>query len=857
MRETPCFISGSEVFEFFYKQNHYLCPVSNNQQYHILPADVAGYVNVVLPIAIPNTFTYFVPMEMMETVQFGMRVEVEFGKKKRYAAMVVELHDQAPENYDPKPLLSIIDELPIISPQQYQLWEWMADYYACSIGEIMNAALPGNLRLSSETIVTLSPIYDPGYQGLSDSEFIVCEALANQKELTVDAIRKILDRKKKSSVYPVVNKLLKKKLIYLKEELQEKYKPKKVSCVRLASPYATNQELLEEAFDLVSKAERQMETLMAFLQLSREYKFVKRADLIKKAGVTHSVIQAMVKKKIFEIYDNAISRISAYTDDTVDKSPLSEQQKRALSEIDQSFEKNNVTLLHGVTGSGKTRVYIEKIQAVIEAGGQVLYLIPEIALTVQITSRLQKIFGDKIGIFHSRLNGNERVEMWHIVKSGKPIIMGVRSSLFLPFQNLQLIIVDEEHDTSFKQYDPAPRYNARDTAVYLAHLHRAKVLLGTATPSIETYYNARNQKYGLVEMTERFGGIQMPEMILVDALAEHKAKKMTSHFTSVLLAEMQQALKRKEQIILFQNRRGYAPSVYCQNCAWTQECKNCDVTLTFHKFTNTLRCHYCSFQVKMPPHCPACGEHQLAFRGFGTEKIEDELKQLLPEARIARMDFDTIKGKHAHAKIIHEFEDRQIDILIGTQMVTKGLDFENVSIVGVLSVDHLLRFPDFRATERAFQMITQVSGRAGRKHKRGKVILQAFDTKHPVIPEILANNYLGFYQRELDERQAFHYPPFKRLIQITIKHKIAGTVNDATRLYTHLIKERLGERVVGPAVPGVPRVRNQYLLLLMVKLEKNAKVIRAAKDILAYAARVTKAEKGFSGVRINIDVDPM
>lgn len=828
----------------------------SNQEYHIISPDVGTYVNVILPIAIPNTYTYFVPAEMLEAINFGMRVEVEFGKKKRYAAMVIELHDEAPAAYAPKPVLSLIDEQPIISSLQFDFWKWMAAYYGCTLGEVMNAALPGNLRLTSETTVTLSPIYDPNYQGLSDAEFIICEALNNQKELSIDAIRKILDKKNKTSVYPVVNQLLKKKLIYQKEKLQEKYKPKKVICIRLASPYAEEQETLQEAFDLVSKAERQMETLMAYLQLSREHKFIKQSELCKKANVTSSVIKAMIKKGIFETYDKAISRISAYDEATIDKFPLSEQQTRALSEINQSFEEKNTVLLHGVTGSGKTRVYIEKIQEVIEAGGQVLYLIPEIALTVQIVSRLQKIFGDQIGVFHSKMNGNERVEMYHLVNNGKPIVMGVRSSLFLPFQNLKLIIVDEEHDTSFKQYDPAPRYNARDSAIYLAHLHQAKVILGTATPSIETYYNARNKKYGLIEMKERFGGLQLPEMILVDALAEYKSQKLQSHFTSVLLAEMKKALDNKEQIILFQNRRGFAPTIYCQNCNWTQDCQNCDVSLTYHKFTQNLRCHYCGFTTKMPSSCPACGEIQLAYRGFGTEKIENELQELLPNARIARMDFDTIKGKHAHAKIIHDFEDRQIDILVGTQMVTKGLDFDNVSVVGILSVDHLLKFPDFRATERTFQMITQVSGRAGRKHKRGKVVLQAFNTAHPVIPEILRNNYLGFYQRELDERQAFNYPPFKRLIQITIKHKVAQTVNDATRYYTHLIKERLGDRVIGPAVPGIPRVRGQYILVLMVKLEKNAKVTTNTKRILDHAARVTKAEKGFSSVRINVDVDP-
>lgn len=789
-------------------------------------------------------------------VQFGIRIEVVFGKSKRYAALVVELHDEAPSEYKAKPLLSIIDEKPIITERQYNLWKWISNYYCCSLGEVMNAALPGNFKLSSETLVTLSPIYDPNYQGLSNAEFMVCEALSFQQELSVDAIRKILDKKNKQAVYPIVNSLIQKKIIYLKEELKEKYKPKSVTCVRLTAVYQENPELLQEAFELLKRSDRQVETLMAYLQLAKEHKFVKRPQLCKKANVDSSVIKAMIKKEIIELYDREISRINPYAEETIDKSPLSGQQEKAVSEINAFFEEQSVVLLHGVTGSGKTRVYIEAIQKVLAAGGQVLYLIPEIALTVQIVSRLQKIFGDQIGVFHSRLNNNERVEMWHLVKKGKPIVMGVRSSLFLPFENLQLIIVDEEHDTSFKQYDPAPRYNARDTAVYLAHLHGAKVILGTATPSLETFYNTQQKKYGLVTMTERFGGITMPEIVLVDALSEFKEKKLQAHFTTVLLAELKKALANGEQAILFQNRRGYAPTVFCKNCNWSQDCKNCDVSLTYHKFTENLRCHYCGYQLPVPPACPACGEHQLDTRGFGTEKIEDELSKLIPKARVARMDFDTVKGKNSHANLIHQFEDRQIDILVGTQMVTKGLDFENVSIVGVLSADHLLKFPDFRSTERTFQMITQVSGRAGRKKKRGKVIVQAFNVKHPVIGEIIKNDFHGFYHREMEERQAFQYPPFNRLIQITFKHKVARTVNDATRLYTHLVREQLGERVIGPAVPGIPRVRGQYILVLMIKMEKKLQMVQKIKKFLQATARTTKSEKGFSSVRINIDVDP-
>ncbi|MEM9823181.1 MAG: primosomal protein N', partial [Bacteroidota bacterium] len=766
---------------------------------------------------------------------------------------VVDIQAKAPEHYRAKPIISIIDPHPIIFPEQFRLWQWIASYYCCTIGEVMNAALPAGLKLASETTIVLSPIYDPNFQGLSDKEFIITESLNHQQELSIDDIRKILNQK---TVYPLIHRLLNKKVIYLKEELVTKYKPKKVICVRFQEPYFSNPDYLEAAFEKVNRASRQVESLMAFIELSRKQQHVRRTDLCKKAQVDTSVLHAIVKKEIFEYYDHQISRIAPYAHETVESFELTEQQTQALSELRAQFMQKNVALLHGVTGSGKTRVYIELIKEAISRGEQVLYLLPEIALTAQIVVRLQKIFGDDIAVYHSRLNNHERVEMWQQVLKGIPIILGVRSSLFLPFQHLSLVIVDEEHDTSFKQYDPAPRYNARDTAIYLAHLHQARVLLGTATPGIESYFNTKQNKYGLVEMKERFGGLQLPEIVVVDAKEEFKKRKLQSHFTSVLLAELEAALDREEQAILFQNRRGYAPSLFCQSCGWTQECQNCDVSLTFHKFTNNLRCHYCGFQAKIPNACPACGEHQLNLRGFGTEKIEDELKIYLPNARIGRMDFDTVKGKHAHATIINDFEERRLDILVGTQMVTKGLDFDNVGIVGILSADHLLRFPDFRSTERAFQLMTQVSGRAGRKRKRGKVIIQAFNIAHPVIREVRNNDFTSFYRRELEERQTFQYPPYTRLIEITLKHKKPDLLNDAARFFTQLLKSKMGKRVLGPAIPGVPRVRGQYLLTILVKMERQPQQIRLAKNIILEAGRATQSRKGCSALRVNIDVDP-
>lgn len=823
----------------------------NTESFHPIAA-TNTYVTVILPIAVPKPYTYYVPEELIKNIQFGVRVEVQFGKSKLYSALVMEVHSDAPKEYTPKPIISIIDQTPIVFPTQIKLWRWMANYYACTLGEIMNAALPSGMKLASETRVVLSPLFDENYDGFNDKEFMVTEALSIQNELSIDDIRKILNQK---TVYPLISRLLDRRVIYLKEELKSSYKPKEVSCLKLAEPYASNQELLEEAFEKLSRSNRQVEALMAFIQLSKNQDIVQSQDVIKKATVDHGVLKAIEKKGVFEIYKKAISRIAGYEEELVESSELAEQQIAAIEAIKN--EKNtNVTLLHGVTGSGKTRVYVELITEAIEKGEQVLYLLPEIALTAQIVSRLQKIFGDQIAVFHSRLNNNERVEIWRNVLAGKPLVMGARSGLFLPFNNLKLIIVDEEHDTSYKQIDPSPRYNARDVAVFLAQMHGAKIILGTATPSLESYHNAIIKKYNLVEMPERFGGLELPETIIVDAKDETKKKKMQSHFTSVLLEELKKTLKAGEQAILFQNRRGYAPTMRCSNCDWHSECIHCDVSLTYHKFQNNLRCHYCGYQRPIPVECPACGSKQLTLKGFGTEKIEDELKIFLPDAKVMRLDYDTARAKNAHTRIINDFEEKRIDILVGTQMVTKGLDFDNVGLVGVLSADQLFHFPDFRASERGFQLITQVSGRAGRKHKRGKVIIQTFNTSHPVLKEIFENDYQGFFEREIAERQEFLYPPFCRLIKITLKHKKPDILNEAAKVFSKALKKSLGDRVIGPAVPGIPRVRTYYLMDMLVKLERNSEKIAFAKSAILEAIQETHSMQGFSMVRININVDP-
>jgi primosomal protein N' (replication factor Y) (superfamily II helicase) len=812
------------------------------------------YATVILPLALPKLYTYGVPADMSQYVKLGVRVEVQFGKNKLYSAVVCKVHHDAPKDYKPKPIVSVLDDFPVVTEKQFELWNWIAAYYCCTVGEVMNAALPSGLKLASETKVIISPVFDGNYSDLNDKEYIVAEALTIQTELTIGEIKKLLQQK---TVYPLINSLLEKRVIYLEEELQEKYKVKKVICVKLNEPYHSNPQRLREAFEMISKgASRQMETLIAFLQLSQEKSEITRKELCLRADVSAAIVKKIEEKGIFVLYEREVSRVGMYDEALITSFPLAEQQKRAIQEINEGFKKKNAILLHGVTGSGKTRVFVELIQETIKTGGQVLYLLPEIALTAQIINRLQRIFGNDITVYHSKLGDAERVETWQNTLHGKSVVLGARSGIFLPFTNLKLIIVDEEHDSSFKQTEPNPRYNARDLALFLANLHGAKTILGTATPSIETYYNAVTGKYGLVEMNERFGGLEMPQIIVADVKTETLQKKIQGNFTTTLIDQLKEALGRGEQAILFQNRRGYAPRLVCETCDWTAECTQCDVSLTFHKHSQELNCHLCGYHTKQPTSCPACGDKKLVIKGFGTERIEDDLQIYLPEAKIARMDLDTVRHKNGHIHIIQKFEKGEIDILVGTQMVTKGLDFDNVGIVGVFSADHLLYFPDFRATERAFQLMTQVSGRAGRKKKQGKVIVQAFNVAHPVLSEVIDNDYKRFFERELIERKEFFYPPFFRLIKITLKHKKQDVLEKGGNFFADIIKGQLGKRVIGPAIPGIPRIRNYYLVDILIKMERRADLLEKAKYLLQDTVVNLHKEKGFSGIRVNIDVDP-
>jgi primosomal protein N' (replication factor Y) (superfamily II helicase) len=695
------------------------------------------FADVLLPLPV-STYTYSIPESLVGKAVEGGRVVVQFGKKKIYAALVIEIHDRKPMDHEAKEILSVLDEAPIIFPIQLTFWNWIASYYLCFPGEVMNAALPSAFKLASESKVAMNPDYDFQQQTLNEKELLLIEALHNRSSIEISEIAKIIGQMK---VIPLLKTMLDKGIILMEEDLPERYKPRKESFVRLTVDYS-DEERFRNLFELLErKARKQLDILMSFLALSKfgsgEMLEVNRNRLLKSVKATPSALDGLVKKGVFEIYEKEISRIQA-GGSVVDVSSieLMEFQQKAFEEIQEAFVEKDVVLLHGVTSSGKTELYIKLIRKALDEGKQVLYLLPEIALTTQTISRLKKYFGDRVGVYHSRFNENERVEIWNKVLTHQShsnngtsfdIIIGARSAVFLPFSNLGLVIVDEEHDASFKQYEPAPRYNGRDVALYLAHLQGAKTLLGSATPSIESYYNCKEGKYALVEMTERYLNMEMPEIEVVNLREELRWKRMKSHCTSVLVKQLEDALAKGEQSIIFQNRRGFSLRLECESCGWMPTCRNCDVTLVYHKQNNQLRCHYCGYTTFIPDKCPECKGNALKMKGFGTEKVEEELGILFPDARIARMDLDTTHTRHSHQKIINDLENGKIDILVGTQMVTKGLDFENVSTVSILNADNILGFPDFRSGERSFQMMAQVSGRSGRKNKRGKVIIQTYN----------------------------------------------------------------------------------------------------------------------------------
>ena len=817
------------------------------------------FVDVILPLPLHSSFTYSLPEEMAGDVQIGCRVIVPFGRKKYYTAIVRNIHYSAPTEYEVKEVSALLDAHPILLPAQFKFWEWLADYYLCTQGDVYKAALPSGLKLESETMVEYNPDFEPDVQ-LSDKELKILDLLSAEPEQCVTKLEKESGVK---NILSVIKSLLDKEAIFVKEELKRTYKPRTETRVRLTKA-ASNEHRLHFFFDeLQRRAPKQLDLLMRYIELSgclgKVQKEVAKKELLQRASATPAVFNGLVERGVFEVYQQEIGRLNtAFAGNTFSLNPLNGHQQRAHDEIVDSFRTKNVCLLHGVTSSGKTEIYIHLIEEVIRQGKQVLYLLPEIALTTQITERLKRVFGSRLGIYHSKFPDAERVEIWQkqLSDSGYDIILGVRSSVFLPFRNLGLIIVDEEHENTYKQQDPAPRYHARNAAIVLAALYGAKTLLGTATPSVETWYNATNGKYGLVELKERYQEIRLPEILPVDIKELHRKKRMIGQFSPLLIQYIREALDQKEQVILFQNRRGFAPMIECRTCGWVPKCKNCDVSLTYHKGINQLTCHYCGYTYQLPRSCPACDGVELVNRGFGTEKIEDDIKIAFPEASVARMDLDTTRTRSAYEKIIADFEQGKTDILIGTQMVSKGLDFDHVSVVGILNADTMLNYPDFRSYERAFQLMAQVAGRAGRKNKQGRVILQTKSIDHPIIAQVMANDYEQMVAGQLAERQMFHYPPYYRLVYVYLKNRNEILLEQMADVMAGKLRTVFGARVLGPDKPPVGRIQTLFIKKIIVKIEYNASMGRA-RELLLQVQREMIEDERFKSLIVYYDVDPM
>ena len=820
------------------------------------------FVDVILPLPLPRYFTYSLSEEWADEVQMGCRVVVPFGRKKYYTAIVRNVHYCEPADYEVKEVSTLLDAHPILLPEQFKFWEWLADYYLCTQGDVYKAALPSGLKLESETMVEYNPDFESEVR-LPEREQKILDLLSAEPEQCVTKLEKDSGLK---NILSVIKSLLDKEAIFVKEELRRTYKPKTETRVRLANE-VRNEKRLQELFDELARAPKQLDLLMKYIELSgilggdglKSFpKEVNKKELLLRASASPAVFNGLVDKHIFEVYQQEVGRLNSVLREILPINPLNDHQKMAHDEIVRSFQSKNVCLLHGVTASGKTEIYIHLIEETIRQGKQVLYLLPEIALTTQITERLQRVFGDRLGIYHSKFPDAERVEIWQkqLTEKGYDIILGVRSSVFLPFRNLGLVIVDEEHENTYKQQDPAPRYHARNAAIILAAMYGAKTLLGTATPSIETWHNASSGKYGLVELKERYKEIQLPEIIPVDIHELHRKKRMNGPFSPLLLQYIHEALDQKQQVILFQNRRGFAPMIECNTCGWVPKCKNCDVSLTFHKGLNQLTCHYCGYTYQLPHKCPACEGTDLRNRGFGTEKIEDDIKILFPEAAVARMDLDTTRTRSAYERIIADFEQGKTDILIGTQMVSKGLDFDHVSVVGILNADTMLNYPDFRSYERAFQLMAQVAGRAGRKNKRGRVILQTKSIDHPIIAQVIHNDFDQMVAGQLAERQMFHYPPYYRLVYVYLKNRNEQLLDLMAQTMSGKLRAVFGNRVLGPDKPPVARIQTLFIRKIIVKIEYNAPMARA-RELLGQVQKEMVAEDRFKSLIVYYDVDPM
>ena len=811
------------------------------------------FIEVVLPLAVTKTFTYQVSEAEFNYIQIGMRVAVPFGKTKIVTALVMEKNNIPPQLYEAKEIHQILDEKPVVNAFQIEHWKWIASYYMCSLGEVFRSALPSGYILESETQISAkeNAAIDPFE--LRDDEYLILEALKHQSSITIQDVIKILGKK---TVFPIINKLLEKGALVLQEEIAEQYKPKLVRYIKLHNTYL-QPDKLSELLDELTGAKRQRELVLHYFQLHAQDKNpISVKKLVESSGCTSSIVKALVDKAIFEEYYIAQDRV-IFDEATDSQFTLSAPQQEAFESIQQNLNQFDVNLLHGITASGKTEIYIKLLEHYVQQGKQVLFLLPEIALTTQLVQRLTAYFGNEVAVFHSKYTNNERIEVWNQVLEQSPkakLVIGVRSALFLPFSNLGCIIIDEEHEPTYKQNDPAPRYHARDAAIVLARQHQAKVLLGSATPSLESYYNVQTNKYGLTELNVRYGNVVLPEIFLIDIKDKYFRRKMTGHFSDELIEAIAETLANSEQVILFQNRRGFSPYVECMTCGHVPHCPSCDVSLTYYKFKNQLRCHYCGYSMANPSHCHSCQSVDLTTKGFGTEQIEMELKALFPEKNIGRMDQDTTRGKFGFEKIIDAFKNREIDVLVGTQMLAKGLDFDNVTLVGILNADNLLNQPNFRAYERAFQMMTQVSGRAGRSQKSGKVLIQTFNPHHNTIQQVLGTNYAGMYKEQLYERQNFKYPPFYRLIKLTLKHRDFEKLKEGSLWLYNVLVKSLPFPFLGPEEPAINRIRNEYIRTIMVKIPAQSN-LNQAKIVIGKTRNSFEAIPQYRAIKITINVD--
>jgi len=813
------------------------------------------FLDVALPIPLQRLFTYKISEQEAHFLKAGIRVAVPFGKSKIYTALAYRVHKNKPEVYEAREIYQILDEKPLVNEFQLKHWQWIAQYYMCTLGEVLRSALPSAFLLESETLVLPNKEAEVDEMGLKDDEFLVYEALQRQTALKIGEISGIVDKK---NVLPLVNRLVQKKVVLQKEELYDQYKPRLVRYVKLGEKYQS-EAALAELLQNLSRAPKQNQAVLSLFQIrARNKKPIPITDLEKESGSSRAVIKALIDKSIFEEYHIQTDRVQ-FKPGTggVGAVTLNSYQQEAFNAVNKSFELNKTALLHGVTSSGKTEVYVKLIAQCLEEGKQALYLLPEIALTSQVIDRLRQYFGNKIAVYHSKYSIYERVEVWNNVLANADkaqIVIGVRSSLFLPFSNLGLVVVDEEHESSFKQFDPAPRYHARDAAVVLASYHNANCVLGSATPSIESMDNAKKGKYGYASIKYRFGNVLMPGITLVDIKEATRKKRMKGHFSETLFNAIAKVLDEGEQVILFQNRRGFSPMIECTTCGHVAQCPNCDVSLTYHQHKNQLRCHYCGHHIALQLSCLACGSHTLDKKGFGTEQIQQELQELFPDINIGRMDLDTTRGKYAYEKIITAFEQQETDVLVGTQMVTKGLDFRNVSLVGIMNADSLLNYPDYRAHERSFQLLTQVAGRAGRTKKRGKVLIQTYNPYHQILQQVTTNSYDKMFAEQCYEREQFKYPPLVRIIKLTLKNRDYNKLNDASQWFASSLRNILGQQILGPEYPLVPRIRREYLKNILIKIPRNLSVVQTKNSIKRIEKSFNAVSK-YKSIRLVYNVD--